>query len=193
MPLFSSILLPGWMATFNAIHPDVHIQARSGMTEEIEAGIISGAFDLGFCMLPVEHSEINIRELFTTEVVMVASKKHPMASKKKLEPADLNQLPVAMPSHRTAIAQLMHSYFNEHGVQPRLVVEYDDGHALVKMAKKGDLVTFLPRSGIEDPSLCLLHLPPPGLRLTAVALWTHHTPASQAFLEIATEAAKSIG
>ena len=193
LPLFSSILLPDWITAFNSIHPEVHIQARSGSSEDIETGIISGAIDIGFGMLPVEHVEINTRELFTNEVVMVASEKHPLTKKGRLEAADLHALPVALSSHKVATARLLRNYFDELGIQPRIVVEYDDGNALVTMAKMGALVTFLPKPGfIEDPNLRLLALPEPGLHFTAIALWTHLSPACKGFLDIVTEQAKNL-
>jgi len=189
----SSILLPGWIAAFNAIHPDVHIQARSGTSEDIEAGVVSGDLDLGFAILPLQHAEISTRELFISEVAMVLSHKHPLAKKKTLESMDLQALPVALASHRVASARLLHQYFEELGVKPNVVVEFDDAHALLSIAKLGSLVTFLPMTGfIEDPELRLRKLPGKGVRFTAVALWNYFTPASKAFLEFATAEAKNI-
>jgi len=190
LPLFSSVYLPGWIAAFNAVHPDVHIQARSGSSEDIEAGVASGDFDLGFAILPVEHADLNTTELFSQEVVMVTSHKHPLAKKKKLEAADLHALPIAMASHRVAAAQLLHKYFEELGVQPNVVVEYDDAHALINIAKLGSLVTFLPMNYIVDRELVSMQLPGKGLQFTSVAIWNHLTPAAKSFLEIATAAVK---
>jgi len=192
LPLFSSVLLPGWIASFNAVHPDVRIQARSGSSEDIEADLMSGALDLGFAISPVEHSDINTKELFSNEVVMVFSHTHPLAKKRKLEPTDLQALPIATSSHRLASARLLRKYFDELGVQPNIVVEYDDAHALLEIAKLGSLVTFLPMTGfIEAQHLRWLKLPDPGVHLTAVALWNHCTPAGKAFLKIAAAEVKN--
>jgi len=191
LPLFSSVLLPGWIAAFNAMHPSVHIQARSGTSDTIESGVVAGSVDLGFAILPVDHPDVNTRELFASQVVVIASRKHPLASSKQLKAEDLDGLPVALATHRVASARLLGQYFERLGVKPQVVVEYDDAHALVNIAKLGSLVTFLPMPGfIEDSDLCALQLPGEGLYFTAVALWSHATPASKAFLEIATMEAK---
>jgi len=193
LPLYSSRLLPSWMTAFNSLHPNVHIKARSGSSDDIEAGILAGTIDLGFSIVPVEHPEINVRELFADDVVMVVSKDHPIARVKKLELGDLRTLPMALASPRIVASRLLRKYFDENAVVPNVVVEFDDGHALVEIAKMGSLVTFLPKSGVmEDPSILLLPLPDAGLRVTAAALWLYLSPAGKSFLEIATQEAKAL-
>jgi DNA-binding transcriptional LysR family regulator len=42
-------------------------------------------FDLGFSLSPPDHPDIHVKEVMTDEVVLVMSKKHPLAKKTKLE------------------------------------------------------------------------------------------------------------
>jgi len=193
LPLWGSRLMPGWITAFNAIHPNVRIQARSGTTEDIEAGIATGAVDLGFSMLPAEHAEFSVQKLFSDEIVIVLSKKHPLAKKKALAASDLQDCPMALPSHRISSARALGRYFETEGFQPAIAVEYDDGHALLELVKSSHFITTLPKRSLPpDPELCALPLPGPGLPVTLGAMWSFASPATKAFLEIATQAVKDM-
>jgi len=192
LPLYGSKLFPGWITAFSAIHPDVRIKARSGATEDIEAGLLSGVIDLGFSILPPEHPEISSTELVNDELVLVFSKNHPLAKSKVLTFENLRELTMALPSSRISSARGLLEYFGRHSVQPNVVLEYDDGHALIKIIKDGHLVTCLPRITVEDVSdIKFLPLPAEGQKIKTGAMWIHLSPAAKAFLEIAVEHYKS--
>jgi LysR family cyn operon transcriptional activator len=175
------------------MHPDVHIRARSGSSEDIEIGIVSGVIDIGISVLPVDHDEIKTAELFSDDLLLIVSKSHPLADKKELELHDLHMLPVALPSHRIAWIRQLDTFLNQQGIRPKIVVEHDDGNALMEIVKKGNLATFLPQGAVMDyPHIRYWPLPDPGLRTTTAALWTHLSPAAKVFLDIATNGAKEL-
>ena len=185
LPLFSSTYLPGWITKFNSLHPQVLVKARSGASEDIETGLSVGTVDLAFTMLPLEHGELNFKELFSDEVLLAVSKKHPLAARKRLEPKDLHGLEIGMPSIRIATARLARKYFDELHVQPSVIVEFDDGNALVAIASLGSLAVVVPTAAyIKDPGIVYFPLPGKGIRYTAAAVWMRLSPAARAFLEV---------
>ncbi len=191
LPAHGTKLLPGWIDTFSLRHPDVHIKARSGSSEDIETGIVAGLIDIGISVLPVDHDEIKTAELFSDDLLVIVSTQHPLADKKKLEVNDLHMLPIALPSHRVVWTRQLATFFDQQKVRPKIVVELDDGNALLEIVKKGNLATFLPQGAVIDyPYIRYWPLPGPGLRTTTAALWTHLSPAAKAFLDIATSGAK---
>jgi len=103
-----------------------------------------------------------------------------------LKTDDLQNLPMALPSERISASQAMGRYFEEQGIVPHVAMTFDDGHALLELVKMGKLVTCLPRWAVrDDPEICALSLPPPGIHFLAGAMWTHLSPASKAFLAVA--------
>jgi DNA-binding transcriptional LysR family regulator len=136
--------------------------------------------------LPAEHPEITSRELINDELVLVFSINHPMAKAKVLTFDNLRELKMALPSIRISSARGLLEYFGRHSVQPNVVVEYDDGHALIRIVKDGNLVTCLPKVSVEDiPDIKILPLPGEGQKIKTGAMWMHMSPAAKAFLEIA--------
>lgn len=186
---FSEHLLPSWLATFNAAHPNVHVIAKSAVTDDIEQGVVTGTIDLGFSFLPVDHDEIQSEALFKEQIVLVVSKDHPFAKRKKFELSDYNDLPVALPSRRIVARRLLDEYLERANVSLNVVVEYDDVHALMEIVRMGSLGTFLTSIAVgNDPDFQVISLPNDRrLCVTAAALWTHMSPAARVFLEIAKE------
>ncbi|HEY9776488.1 MAG TPA: LysR substrate-binding domain-containing protein [Planktothrix sp.] len=186
LPLYGRMLMPKWISEFNSLHPNVHIHARAGSSDDIETGIISGAIDLGISMLPAEHSEINVTDLFVDEIMLVISTKHPLANVKVLQQSDLVGLPLALPSQKISASRVIGKYFESQNIDPLIAVEHDDGHSLLELIKLGQFVTALPKRALPpDPEFVTKSLPGGGLTCGLGALWTNLSPASKAFLDIA--------
>ncbi len=186
VPLYGSKLLPAWINTFSLRYPDVHVVVRALRSEEIENGLIAGTIDLGFSLAPAVHPEVTLHKLLDDHIVAVVSKDHPLAKKKKLVPDDLKSIPIAMPSHKISSVSLLPAFFESIGVSPNVTIEQDDGHALQELVKLGGFISFLPKLAMRDnPGLCHLTLPPPGVPMSFAAMWIQLNPASSAFLEIA--------
>lgn len=191
LPLYGSRLMPGWLSLFSTRYPNVQLSVRAGTSDDIEAGIMSGTIDIGVGSLPVQHVETNYRQLFEDEIVLIASRDHPVASAKSLKPKDLNGLSFAVPSERISASHKMAPYFESQGLQPKLDMTYDDGHGLIELVRMGRFVTTLPRRAVRDSGdLVFLSLPGPGLWITIGAMWSHLSPAGEAFLELVTEETK---
>jgi LysR family transcriptional regulator, cyn operon transcriptional activator len=187
LPLYGSRILPPWIDAFRVLHPNVHILVRVSRTEDIESGLLSGAFDLGFSLGPPEHSELNVRELFDDHIVAIVSSQHRLAKKKHLSVSDIESVPLALASHRISASRMVGTYFETLKISPTIAIEQDDGHALLELVKLGGSMTFLPQGTLnDDPELSVLTLPEPGMPTKFVALWTHLSPATNAFLKIAT-------
>ncbi len=190
LPLYGSRLLSGWVSMFVEQHPGMFLRVKPGASEDIEAGLLSGAVDLGFTILPIQHSELSFRELLKDEIVLVVADTHVLADKSEISLRDLHDLPMALPSERIAATQLLTKYFDEHKIVPRISLSYDDGHALLELVKKGRFVTFLPKWGVKGlPDIRIFPLPGLGVDITAGAVWANLSAAAKAFLDLATEQA----
>lgn len=183
IPLFGSRVLPQTIDAFCEKYPDIHITVRATRSEDVEAGLLAGTFDLGFSLSPPERTELNVKEVLSTRTVAIMSKTHPMAKKKSLTRQDIAALLLALPSHRISSARMMGQFFEAIEVQPNIAIEQDDGHALLELAKLGRFVTMLPIMAVKpDPDLVLVALPDPGIKVVVAAMWTQLTPASSTFL-----------
>ncbi len=193
LPLYGSRLVSHWISLFNERHPDVFIRVKAIPSEDIEAGIIAGAIDMGLTFLPGQHPELSSRVLFEDEIVLLCSCNHPLAGKKTLKPSDLDDLPMALPSERISATRLLGRYFEENKIQPRIGVSFDDGHAMIELVKQGKFTTLLPRWAVKQTAeVRMFSLPGPGMQLSTGVLWANLSPAAQAFLDLVTEESKTL-
>jgi LysR family cyn operon transcriptional activator len=187
LPLIGSKLVPSWASMFKERYPNVKLHVRSGTNDDIEARLLNGTVDIGISTAPV-HPELTWTELFKDETVLLASKRHPIAAIKVITADDLRNLRMVTPSERISPSHALGKFFEENGIEPKIEMTYDDGNALVELIKKDKYVTFLPRwAATDEPDVCMISLPTPGLHLIAGALWNHLSPASKAFLDLVKE------
>ncbi len=188
--LFGSKVLPAWINEFSSLHPHVHIKVRAQRAEDIESGLLAGTIDLGFSLTPAESPEINVKIIQTSEIGLIVARDHPLTKLAKLEPADLVTVPFALPSHKISSSRPMGTYFETVGIAPDIVIEQDDGHALLELVRLGGFATMLPKFVVGDqPQLCVLDLPPPGIPISVGLMWTQLNAASSAFFDIAIKSA----
>lgn len=193
LPLYGSRLMASWIEKFNELYPEVSVRIKAAPSEDIEAGIVAGTIDLGFTFLPAQHAEIESRELFKDEIVLVAGISHPIAKKKSVAVDDLLELSMALPSERISATRLIGKYFDANGIQPKISMTFDDGHALIELVKKGKFVTFLPYWALKkEPEICLVPLPVERMHLNTGFMWTNLSSAAQKFLELATSEAAGL-
>lgn len=188
LPLYGSSALPPWINAFNESHPHVRIRVHVLRAEEIESGLIAGDFDLGFSLGPPEHSQISSEVLMSDYVVVAVAKNHALAKKKTLSPADFKALALVLPSHNVSSTRQIGNYFEAINVVPNIISEQDDGHAMLELVKLGGFATLLPDAVIRhNNDLCFLPLPPPGIPISIMAMWTQLNPATSAFMDIIRE------
>ncbi len=193
LPLYGSRLLTGWISKFSVDHPLLLTTVMALPSEDMEMGIIDGKIDLGVSFLPATHSELSSVELFHDEIVVVVAKNHELTRKKTLKIEDLVNLPMALPTTRISATRMLGKYFEEHGIQPKIGVNFDDGHALIEFVKMGTFATLLPRLGVGDDSgVALFPLPGNGIMVTTGAIYTNLSPASQVFLDLIVAESKTL-
>ncbi|HEY9788814.1 MAG TPA: LysR substrate-binding domain-containing protein [Candidatus Obscuribacterales bacterium] len=182
--LFGSKYLPNIVDEFSAKYPEVRLKLKAARADDIETEIVAGNVDLGFSLLPVEHTEINTTELMTIHSDLIVGKTHPLAKHKQVEITDFESLIFALPSHKIASSRPIGGYFEAIGVTPKITVEQDEGHALLELVKVGRFATLLPRFIIrDDPDLVFLPLPGPEISIGFGAMWTQLSAAAAAFMQ----------
>lgn len=186
---FSLEMVPIWLSTFNKMHPQVHVICRTGPHSSLEELLLKGDVELVLAFLPIESTEIEYHELFTEEVVLVVPEDHELSRRQLVKLADLENIPLSLPSQQQNTRRLLDDLFIEYGVTPKIIAEVDDLHALLTMVKMGNAVSVLSRMAVGDARgvKCISFVGGPEHRLTAIAMWdkrTTLTPAAKAFLEV---------
>ena len=187
---FSQELIPKWLVIFNNAHPNVQVQVQSGTPDEIEQAILSGAVDFALSFLPPDSSDIESDTLFKEEIVVAVAKENCLCEKKQLDYKDLGSLPFALPARRGAstVRRIVDERLAEEKIEPKVLVEMNDIHALLTIAEQGNAATILSRTAIGNRSgLRIMPLPGKPLSVDAGIMWhktSNLSPAAKAFLNV---------
>ena len=186
--IFVPKLVSKCVPEYAASYPNVDVIVKMVNQEGLESAILAGTVDLALAWLSPESKEIVAEPLFSDELVVVVSAKHPLAHLQEISLCELNDLAVALPTIASNIRRLVNTEFARQGVALRISLEIDDTLARLKFVEAGSAATLAPRRAIDDRST-LRTIPIADVRLSLSAgLLTqrgvHLSSAAQALADV---------
>jgi len=184
----SSQLVPDAISALADRVPDAHVELHEAQGDaELLHLVEVGELDLTFCVLPALDGPFVTVELMTDPFMLLVSGDHPLAARGRIQPEDLDGLPVVSFRH-CRNEHRVEAYLVGRNIVPRFVTRVDDNGALQGMAAAGVGAALMPRLTIDaaDPRVRLLDLQ--GLvpdRVLGIA-WHRErslSPAALAFVE----------
>ena len=95
-PSPAGFFLPAALKSFVQLHPTVHPTLRTGYPQAIEEMVLNSEVEIALTTTLPHHSEVVVEPIHSEGIVAVVSAKHPLATKKKLNEAELAQAPFVM-------------------------------------------------------------------------------------------------
>ena len=182
---FSAALIPRTVASFRKQYPGIAVVIEKTSGRAIEQALVAGTLDLGIAFAPTETSEVVAETLFEEEVVLIVAQNHGLARRKSITLAELDELPLVLPTRAFATRRLIDDRLQESQVHPRIVVEMNDIDGLLEIVRLGTGATVLSRRAAADSrDLALIRITEPQMARTAALLWhreAYRTTASIAF------------
>jgi len=194
----SLYVLPAVFGQFKKLYSRVHLSiVRSERSRTLEA-VFSREVDFGIVSLPVKDSRLLIHSIHKDEVVLVTSPTHHLAERESVKLDEILQYPLLMMKHGRQREKINH-FFHSRDVQPRVAMELDSSELLKRLIGAGIGMGFLPHTNVRaDESAGLLRtMKVDGMRIhRELALIFRKdktlTRAAHAFLEVATNGAKTV-
>ena len=144
-PMWSVHAFPAIIADFIKNQPKTHIKIVSGVLDTLLPQLLKGETDLVIASLNFpDHPDLMKEHIVHTQHVIMASKNHPLASLKKVEPCDLLGYPFVGFTDDYAGVARMEQFFASHGMQsPGLTVESNSLETLFSLMVSGDFLASL--------------------------------------------------
>ncbi|MBL0420704.1 LysR family transcriptional regulator [Ramlibacter sp. AW1] len=145
-PAMALAVLPQALRPFMAKYPQVQVHCIEGTYPAIAPGLRDGTLD--FAVTPFREEdlepELQAEQLYRSEVVIVANKKHPLARATRLK--DLQQARWAYATVTRGPGAVVDEAFREAGLEPpQPVIIFESLLALPEVVASGDLVATVPR------------------------------------------------
>jgi len=95
-PSPAGFFLPAALKSFVQLHPTVHPTLRTGYPQAIEEMVLSGEVEIALNTTLPTHPQIVGEPIHSEDIVAVVAAKHTLATKRKLNEAELHQAPFVM-------------------------------------------------------------------------------------------------
>lgn len=117
-PGSTSVLLPQALAFLKQQSPGTNVLVTEGTTNTLLPELWQGRLDMVVGRLPTRdsHSGFEEKELLKEPVVLMTRPEHPLAKRKKLKWADLNEYPWVLPPTGSLLRDPLERALEEHGV-----------------------------------------------------------------------------
>lgn len=147
---FSSMLLPA-LTPFSHKYPGIKIVLEYGTATELEHQLKQGVLDVILAFHDQTENDsmsLEMEHLFSSRIMMVVSKNHPLARLKKISLADLAKVALILPSNGFSSRDLLDELFRKGKLSPVIKIEMNDVHSLLLMVNEGTWATIINEKAI---------------------------------------------
>ncbi|TKC60038.1 LysR family transcriptional regulator [Pedobacter hiemivivus] len=142
---FSSVLLPA-LAPFSAKYPGIKIVVEYGTAAELEHKLKQAELDVLLAFHEQTDSDdanLEMEHLFSSRIMMVVSKHHPLADLKKISLTNLAKVELILPSQGFSSRDLLDELFHKARLSPLIKIEMNNIHSLLSLVDDGSWATIL--------------------------------------------------
>lgn len=150
MPSFAEALLPGMIASFRKLYPNINVTLHDVLNESVIDMTRAGRVELGICFRPKVEDDIEFIELFNDEMVALMPVEHPLAKQKSVSWQDLQSYPFLALAPPSSVRALMELQLAEHDIAIGVDVEVNQLATIKQMVAEGVGVSAV-------PNICVLN------------------------------------
>lgn len=100
-------LMPPLLGAVSRRHPRVHMAVVEGVTSSLLPRVSEGELDAAVVHLPISEPNIDVRELFKEDLLLLVHKKHPLSDRDMISLAELSEHPLLLPPRGTPQRRIM--------------------------------------------------------------------------------------
>lgn len=153
LPNVAATVLPPALLQFVAAAPRARVTVRTGSNAQLMAALRQGVLDLviGRLAEPSDMQGLSFEQLYAEILVFVVRPQHPLASRRRIEPAQLRQHRLVLPDAGTRVREAADRFFVSSGVgPPPLTIETIDVAFGRSFVLQSDAIWFVPLGAIES-------------------------------------------
>ncbi len=146
-------------------NPELRTENSPLRTAQVIQDVLSGLLDYGLCFSPHGHPSLERNLLYSGELKIVVSKKHPVLKlihKKEFKLASLNQYPAALHKFAPGIDYCEnHPAFEQFGIKPKIDQYFHSDELCIQSVVRRNLWTMIPDVVSDHYRSALVELPLP--------------------------------
>jgi len=148
----SMYYLPSILEKFRESYPRVELKVVTGSTERLITKLRENRLDIGLLTLPVDFPDLHVIPLFSEEMGVVASAKHPVfAGKEVITSREIGDHPLILFPPGAYTRRLLDKFFQEQGLTPNVSMEAENVATIKPLVRINLGISILPlRSVVEE-------------------------------------------
>lgn len=148
------ILFAKALIQFAVKYPHIKIQVVFGTTKDLIEKLDTHHFDF-ILSFPdkIRQPHLKYHALLTSRMVLVTSKKSPLANRRSISLEEVARLPLALPFSGYSTIQFFVESFSRKNLNPNICMEINDIPTLFEMVKSGHWHTILSETSVNDPQV----------------------------------------
>lgn len=165
-------LVPHIIAKFNASFPLVTVRVENLSADEIETGLLDGKLDLGVTFTPENASQFNFEPIGEEQLMLVVSRQHRFASRKRIRVLDLADEPLCLMSNDFCTRRLINAAFAEAGANLVVAVEMTSIESCRNVTLAGGPPTIIPQLAVMSAKAPCVRIEQPVIKRTLCLLYS---------------------
>lgn len=164
IPTIAPYFLPNALATFSAENRGVELEIHEDTTAQLLQKIARMEIDLGVASLPLKGSELEVRPLFSEELLLAVPAQHPLAKQKTVHLSDLESEPFILMKEGHCLGAQTLEVCHQVKLEPNVVLrsaQIETIHALVAAGFGISLIPAMACSARKDSNLVCRSLAAP--------------------------------
>lgn len=168
--------LPEMLSRFTRAFAGVRVRVQIGEIQEMLDGVLRGDLALSVVTVPIAHAQVDSIPLFADPVRLVAAPSRARAIAAPLTLAALSDLEFISYQTPSRFRSFVDGVLEQHGVIPRVMMEFNSHEVVKGMVKTGLGVAMVPdsvvREDLQKGNLVALEVPdlPPITRTTSLVV-----------------------
>jgi len=139
----NSYLIAPLVTKFKQRFPGIQLQVHAQPSSQVVEGLLSHRFDLGICLLPLNHPQITVIPLLEERLSLIAPAGMKIG-KKRLRMQDLAPLPLVLMPIDYCLRKMVETECAKAGVHPNVVLEMSSPDGILEAVAEGTGATILP-------------------------------------------------
>jgi LysR family hydrogen peroxide-inducible transcriptional activator len=187
LPTIAPYLLPDVLAAFTERFPGVEIVVQEDTTARLSKLALAYEIDFALASLPVPDPRLEVRELFSEELLLALPPGHPLARKRPIRLADLERERFIVMQEGHCLGDQLLRFCGQHEFHPMISFRSTQLETIQALVCSGLGISLIPAMAAQSqrtdlPKYRSLQSPKPERRI--VAFWPKHRPPGRAAGEL---------
>ena len=183
LPTIAPYLLPAVIVAFTEKFPGVEIVVQEDTTERLLKLALGCEIDLALASHPIRDERLELRELFTEELLLALPPGHPLTRKRTVRATDLEGERLIVMKEGHCLGDQVLGFCDRRDVTPRISFRSAQLETVQALVCSGLGISLIPAMAVRSehgnlPEYRPLQAPKPDRRI--VALWPRQRPPGRA-------------